>query len=178
MDKIDYLVNNAGVLLPVSSTIRYTPDKHELHYGVNFLGHYLLVHYLWPKLIKSPHFRIVNTSSITHSKIEGFFQDVTFDIDNMNFEDVKYTRSLAYSRSKLYVNMATHAYAEKAGSQGQAVSVHPGVARTPLVDNSLNWFNKMTYFLFYYFAKNSEQASHTTMYALLSDKLINGGYYA
>lgn len=96
----------------------------------------------------------------------------------MNFEDVKYTRSLAYGRSKLYINLATHAYAEKAGSRGKSVSVHPGVARTPLLNNSLDWFTNMTYFFCYYFMKNSEQASHTTMHALLSDKLINGGYYA
>jgi NAD(P)-dependent dehydrogenase (short-subunit alcohol dehydrogenase family) len=45
-----------------------TKSGHEMHYGINYLGHFLLTYLLWNKLNKSKFFRIINTSSITHKR--------------------------------------------------------------------------------------------------------------
>lgn len=45
---------------------RVTKDGFEMQYGINHLGHFLLTHLLWPKLVKSDFFRVINISSKAH----------------------------------------------------------------------------------------------------------------
>ena len=63
-DRIDLLINNAGVMLTPKST---TKDGFELQFGTNHLGHFaftglLLDRVCWP----SPGSRVVTVSSIGH----------------------------------------------------------------------------------------------------------------
>lgn len=52
----------------------------------------------------------------------------------MNFEKYKYSPTLAYSRSKIYNNLFTHALTERIPeNKGMAFSLHPGVVRTELI---------------------------------------------
>lgn len=84
-----------------------------MQYGVNHLGHFYLTYLLWDKLKKSPFFRIINVSSLAHKKLFGFFGTPAPNFDDMNFEKNNYSPTLAYSRSKLYNNLFTHALAER-----------------------------------------------------------------
>ena len=76
-EKIDFLVNNAGVM-GISSR-KLTEEGAEMHWAVNHLGHFYLTYLLWNKLIKSTSFRIVNVSSRGHRWYIGFFQTVSLD---------------------------------------------------------------------------------------------------
>jgi NAD(P)-dependent dehydrogenase (short-subunit alcohol dehydrogenase family) len=82
-----------------------------MQYGINYLGHFYLTHLLWPKLNKSNFFRVINLSSIAHKKHIGFFGIIKLDFSDMNFDKNKYSPSLAYSRSKLYLSLFANALA-------------------------------------------------------------------
>lgn len=80
-----------------------------MQYGVNHMGHFYLTYLLYPKLIKSDYFKIVNVSALAHKMEIGNFQRPDINFDDMNFEKTKYSPTLAYSRSKIYNNLFTHA---------------------------------------------------------------------
>ncbi|KAF2898674.1 hypothetical protein ILUMI_07508 [Ignelater luminosus] len=64
-DRVDLLVNNAGVMMcPESRTV----DGYETQFATNHLGHFLLTLLLMPKIIKSTPARIVNVSSLGHTR--------------------------------------------------------------------------------------------------------------
>lgn len=107
-EKVDYLVNGAGIM---GIERRLNRMGFEGHYAVNYLGHFYLTHLLWKTLIKSDFFRIVNSSSITHERISGFLGRTTIDLDDINFEKGRYSPTLSYARSKLYNNLFTHGLA-------------------------------------------------------------------
>ena len=108
-----------------------TKQGHEIQWGVNHLGHFYLTYLLWEKLKKAEFFRIVNVSSLAHRKMSGFLKSPSLNFDDMNYEKEKYNSSEAYSRSKLYNVLFTHALAERIDkSRGLVLSIHPGVVRT------------------------------------------------
>jgi len=51
-DRIDALINNAGVAVPLLINER-TKENFEMNFGVNHLGHFLLTHLLLKKLKQS-----------------------------------------------------------------------------------------------------------------------------
>lgn len=59
---VDCLIENAGVALPGE---HYTDDGFEIHFGVNYLGHFSLVNHL-STLLKNNKSRIVIVSSSKH----------------------------------------------------------------------------------------------------------------
>ena len=73
-DRIDALVNNAGVLLRDRQVSR---DGHELHFAVNYLSGFLLTRTLLPTIVASAPSRIVNVASGAQSPID--FDDVMLE---------------------------------------------------------------------------------------------------
>ncbi len=63
---IDTLVLNAGLQYAGASEPRRTAQGHELSFGVNHLGHFLLAHQLWPLLAAGRSPRLVVTASEVH----------------------------------------------------------------------------------------------------------------
>ena len=73
-DRIDVLVNNAGIWL---RDRQVSKDGHEMHFAVNYLAGFLLTRSLLPKIIASAPSRIVNVSSLAAAPID--FSDVMLE---------------------------------------------------------------------------------------------------
>ena len=112
-DRLDVLVNNAGVLLRERQVSR---DGHELQFAVNYLAGFLLTRLLLPLLVASAPSRIVNVASAGQSPID--------------FADVMLTRHYdggrAYTQSKLAQIMFTFDLARELDGSGVTVNcLHP-----------------------------------------------------
>ncbi|MER5364597.1 oxidoreductase [Streptomyces sp. NPDC002722] len=123
-DRIDLLINNAGVMaLPYGTTA----DGFERQFGVNHLGHFALTGLLLPRLLDTPGARVVTVSSGMHA-----LSDI--DMGDLNGER-NYRRWIAYGRSKTANLLFVHELAgrlTKAGSRLVAAAAHPGYAATNL----------------------------------------------
>ncbi|MET8167509.1 oxidoreductase [Streptomyces sp. NPDC005329] len=127
-DRLDLLVNNAGVMAMPYGT---TADGFETQFGVNHLGHFALTGLLLPALLatrgRSPEARIVTVSSMAH--LLG-----NIDPDDLNSER-RYRRWIAYGRTKTANLLFTHELARRltaAGAEAIAAAAHPGYAATNL----------------------------------------------
>lgn len=87
------LVNNAGVML---CPLEYTKDGHEMHFGTNHLGHFLLTELMLPNLKASAPSRIVNLSSAAYAL--PYTEGIRFD--DLKGEEY-YSKLYAYGQSKL-----------------------------------------------------------------------------
>lgn len=123
-DRLDLLVNNAGVMaLPYGTTV----DGFETQFGVNHLGHFALTGLLLPVLLDTPGARVVTVSSTAHTL-------ANIDIADLNSEH-RYHRWLAYARSKTANLLFTHELARRLAAHGSdvvAAAAHPGYAATNL----------------------------------------------
>ncbi|WP_369169189.1 oxidoreductase [Streptomyces sp. R28] len=123
-DRLDLLVNNAGVMaLPYGTTA----DGFETQFGVNHLGHFALTGLLLPALLGTPGARVVTLASSLHAMSN-------IDIDDLNSER-RYRRWVAYGRSKTANLLFTHELARRLAVRGAdvvAAAAHPGYADTNL----------------------------------------------
>merc|ERR1711997_261161 len=124
LEKIDILINNAGVMMcPLSRT----EEGFEMQIGTNHFGHFYLTNLLLPLIKKAaPGARIVNVSSLAHKKAKIYWDDV-------NWEKTPYESSKAYGQSKLANILFTRELAERLEGSGVTVyCLHPGVIATEL----------------------------------------------
>jgi NAD(P)-dependent dehydrogenase (short-subunit alcohol dehydrogenase family) len=117
----DVIIANAGVMgVPKSQTV----DGFETQFGVNHLGHFLLVNRL-AALLK-PGSRLVNLASAGHR-----FSDI--DLDDPNFQHAPYSEFGAYGASKTANVLFTVAFDRRHKAAGvRATAVHPGAVETEL----------------------------------------------
>ncbi|KAM4601798.1 polyprenol dehydrogenase isoform 2-T3 [Polymixia lowei] len=125
------LVNNAGVMLVPE---RRTEDGFELHFGLNYLGHFLLTNLLLDVLKKSGEpgrcSRVVSVASATH-------YGGVLDMDDLQSRTC-YSTHGAYSQSKLALVLFTYRLQEKLTDGGfpvTAYAVDPGMVDTLLYNN-------------------------------------------
>jgi NAD(P)-dependent dehydrogenase (short-subunit alcohol dehydrogenase family) len=92
-------------------------------------------------------------------------QATSLNFNDMDFQKTKYSAVLAYSRSKLYNNLFTHALAQKIPvNKGIVVSLHPGVVRTRLTRySSLDTIIKVLYPLYAIFTKSPKKGAQTAL---------------
>ncbi|MBV7266021.1 SDR family NAD(P)-dependent oxidoreductase [Erythrobacter ani] len=122
-DKIDLLINNAGVMACPKST---TADGFETQFGTNHLGHFLLTKELMPLIEKGTAKRIVNLSSRGHH-----FAPVS--LGDPNFETTSYDPWVAYGQSKTANILFTVGLEQRFSDKGiHAYAVHPGGIQTNL----------------------------------------------
>jgi NAD(P)-dependent dehydrogenase (short-subunit alcohol dehydrogenase family) len=123
-DRIDLLVNNAGVMWTPKSV---TSDGFELQFGTNHLGHYAFTGLLLDRLLPVAGSRIVTVSSIGHR----ILADIHFD--DLQWEH-SYNRVAAYGQAKLANLLFTYELQRRLASHGTtiAAAAHPGGSSTEL----------------------------------------------
>ncbi|HKA19321.1 MAG TPA: SDR family oxidoreductase [Blastocatellia bacterium] len=121
-DRLDVLVNNAGVVLREQSM---TEDGLESTFAINHLGYFLLTNLLLDLLIKSAPSRIVNVASAAHK----------FGNLDVNAWPTgrQYSTFGAYANSKLANILFTRELAQRlTGTRVTANCLHPGGVGTNL----------------------------------------------
>lgn len=164
-DKLDILINNAGVMIPPYSK---TKDGFELQFGTNHLGHFALTLQLLDLIKKTPDSRIVNVSSGAHK-----FGNINFD--DLNWESRKYKPMRSYGDSKIANLYFTSELAKRInGGENNVMvtSAHPGWTATDLQRHS-----GLFEFLNPYFAMSIEQGSLPTLRAATDLNAQNGDYF-
>ncbi|MDJ0832074.1 MAG: SDR family NAD(P)-dependent oxidoreductase [Gammaproteobacteria bacterium] len=111
-DKLDVLINNAGVLKVADAKTR---DGLDVRFAVNTIAPYLLTQLLLPIIDSSG--RIINLSSAAQAPV-----NLEAMVKFMLMDDMA-----AYSQSKLAITMWSFAMAEKLGDAGPTVvAINPG----------------------------------------------------
>lgn len=122
-EPFDVVVCNAGVMaIPEGKT----EDGFETQFGVNHLGHFLLVNLIAPLLRSGS--RVIVLSSMAHRQAD-------IDLDDPNFERKPYDPWVSYGASKTANVLFAVELDKRLQSRGiRAASVHPGV----ITDTSLS----------------------------------------
>ena len=130
-ERIDLLINNAGVMYPPKST---TKDGFELQFGTNHLGHFAFTGLLLDRLLPVAGSRVVTVSSIGH-RIRA---DIHFD--DLQWEH-SYNRVAAYGQAKLANLMFTYELQRRLAPHGTtiATAAHPGGSNTELMRHLPGW---------------------------------------
>lgn len=168
--RIDVLLNNAGVMAPPHTL---TEDGFEMQLAVNHLAHFLLTSRLFP-LLKAAHGRVVNVASIAHKRGEIRFDDL--------MGKKNYSKWDAYSQSKLANLLFTRRLAQLAKGEVQVIAVHPGVAKTNLINTMLSSMKLgslkgISDVLVSPFMISTEAGAESLVYASSSNDAVSGGYY-
>jgi NAD(P)-dependent dehydrogenase (short-subunit alcohol dehydrogenase family) len=126
-DRIDLLINNAGVMYTPKST---TKDGFELQFGTNHLGHFALTGLLLDRLLPVDGSRVVTVSSMGH-RIRA-----AIHFDDLQWER-RYSRVGAYGQSKLANLLFTYELQRRLAPRGTtiAAAAHPGGSNTELMRN-------------------------------------------
>jgi NAD(P)-dependent dehydrogenase (short-subunit alcohol dehydrogenase family) len=123
VDRLDVLVNNAGVYLRQRAT---TVDGIEATFQINHVAPFLLTELLLPLLRASAPSRILNVSSVAH-------QSAHLDLAKLEGNG-RWDAYGAYALSKLGNILFTYELAERlAGTGVTANCLHPGVVDTKLL---------------------------------------------
>jgi NAD(P)-dependent dehydrogenase (short-subunit alcohol dehydrogenase family) len=133
-ERLDVLINNAGVLL---SERELSVDGIELSFATNVLGPFLLTTLLIPFLKASAPSRVINVSS-------GGMYAQRLDVGDLQFERKAFNGVIAYAQAKRAQVILTELWAEKLAGTGITVNaMHPGWADTPGVRTSIPTFHRL-----------------------------------
>lgn len=168
-DKLDVLINNAGLVL---SKRKVTALGYEKTFAVNHLGHFLLTNLLLDILIKSAPSRIINVSSGVHYSA------------NINFDDInlssRYRGYRAYANSKLANLLFTYELARKLEGTGVTVNaLHPGFVRSNFGRRGRKLYQRIFFDVARSFAKSVEKGAKTSIYLASSPEVkdVTGKYF-
>ncbi|CRK60773.1 probable oxidoreductase/Short-chain dehydrogenase [Alloactinosynnema sp. L-07] len=124
VDRIDLLINNAGVMMPPRSL---SAQGYELQFAVNHLGHFALTALLLDVLKEGIDPRVVTVSSYLHKRGRMHFDDL--------HGEHKYSKTGYYAQSKLanvVFGLELHRRLRANGFGVASVLAHPGSAATNL----------------------------------------------
>ncbi len=165
VERIDLLINNAGVMMPPLSR---TAQGFELQLGVNHLGHFALTGLLLERIVATPGARIVNVSSQAH-------RTGKMDFDDLNWETRKYAKVASYGQSKLANLLFTFELQRKLealGADTKVTAAHPGWTGTNLQQHVklFEWMNAL-------FAMAPWKGALPTLRAAIDPEAQSGDYY-
>jgi retinol dehydrogenase-12 len=175
------LICNAGVWVPMDQQ-RKTQDGYELHFGVNHLGHFLLIQELLPVLKKSEDSRVVLVSSSLskHGKVN--MERKEFVYDGRMQSEKSYAPS-GYCDSKLMNALTARQLAKelKDFKNVTAYAVCPGFCKSQLGRhiNMPSYKRVITGSMMRLFQRSAVQGAQNIVFSTVTDKdeLVNGGFY-
>ena len=167
-DRIDLLINNAGVMWTPKST---TKDGFELQFGTNHLGHFAFTGLLLDRLLPVAGSRVVTVSSIGH-RIRA---DIHFD--DLQWER-NYSRVGAYGQAKLANLLFTYELQRRLAPRGTtiAAAAHPGGSRTELTRNLPPLLARITPVIEPLF-QGADMGALPTLRAATDPGVLGGQYY-
>lgn len=164
LDRIDTLVNNAGVMYIPKLTL--TKNGLETQVGINHFGHFALTVGLLDKLEKSDDPRVITVSSIVA-------YGTKFNYDNINSQH-RYSKHGAYHTSKLCNLLFAHELGRR-NKWLKSIMVHPGVAHTGIARH-MGYFPQ--YFLNTAFkmiaGQTAEEGALPIIYAAITEEMKTG----
>ncbi|MFD3464648.1 oxidoreductase [Nocardia fluminea] len=153
--EFDVLINNAGLMnIPFSRTA----DGFETQFGVNHLGHFALTGLLLDRVRD----RVISIASIAHKQTPKLW------IDDLNYENRRYQRNLAYAQAKLANLMFGRELQRRlteAGSAKKSYAVHPGVSATDLFARTETPLDKISKPFIKLIGHPPRKAAHSTLFA-------------
>lgn len=127
--ELEALVLNAGIM---AAPLERTTQGHELHFGINHLGHFLLADALTPAL-RASRGRVVSVSSLL-----CMIGELALDLNDLDWNARTYDKWYAYGASKAQNVLFADEFARREGANGiVANSLHPGIVTTNLVRYSV-----------------------------------------
>ncbi|WP_436493053.1 oxidoreductase [Actinokineospora sp. HUAS TT18] len=135
VDRVDLLINNAGVMMPPRSL---SAQGYELQFAVNHLGHFALTALLLDVLKEGTDPRVVTVSSYLHKRGRVHFDDL--------HGEHKYSKTGYYAQSKLanvVFGLELHRRLRANGFGVSSVLAHPGYAATNLQSSGPSGVTKL-----------------------------------
>lgn len=168
-DKIDLLINNAGVMTTPKGS---TKDGFELQFGTNHLGHFALTGLLLDALLDVEGARIVTVSSNGH-KLGG-----AIHFDDLQWER-SYSRMGAYSQSKLANLLFTYELQRRLAPRGKTIAVasHPGTSNTELARNLPSALQPAVSAVTGLLAQSAADGALPSLRAATDPSVLGGQYY-
>lgn len=123
-EPVDVLVNNAGVSV---QQLQRTVDGHEVQFGVNHLGHFLVTTLLLPQITG----RVVTVASQAERMAR-------LELDDVDWRRRPFNGSKAYADSKLanlLFTLELDRRLRESGSEVRALAAHPGLVVTAIYDH-------------------------------------------
>jgi NAD(P)-dependent dehydrogenase (short-subunit alcohol dehydrogenase family) len=161
VDGVDVLINNAGVLgMPLTRTA----DGFEAHMGTNYLGHFALTCLLGDR-IKD---RVISVVSSAYALSR-------LHLDDLNWNNRKYSKWSAYGESKLAVMLFSHELTRRGV---RTYLTDPGATDTDITRDTsgvLPWIREHTFRRFP--AHSAATGARSTLQAVTTD-LPSGSYLA
>ena len=158
-DRLDVLLNNAGAMW---GRREKTAQGHEMTFGVNHLGYFVMTKTFLPMLKATEGSRIINTSSEAHRM-------ANLELKNPNLENKYYSQWRTYGNSKLCNILFTRELARKLEGTGITTHCfHPGVVRTRFGSGSRGPM-RLFWPLFRPFMINSVKGASTGLHLALSE---------
>lgn len=164
-DKLDLLINNAGVMIPPYSK---TADGFEIQFGTNHLGHFALTALLFDLIKNTNNSRVVNVSSGAHKLGNINFND-------LNWEKRKYNAWKAYGDSKIANLYFTYELCRRLQNKKlntKTTAAHPGWTSTELMR-----YSTIPKFLEKFFAMKPEKGALSILRAATDENAENGDFF-
>lgn len=174
IDRVDTLVNNAGVMAP--PTRFETADGFELQLGSDYLGPFALTELLLPVLLAAESPRVVTMSSIVA-------QIGRIHLDDLNGDRRRYVPFREYGQAKLadlLLSLHLARISDERGWSLRSIAAHPGYTRTNLQTAGANLGREVqrepsTRAPFY--TQDVQQGTEPLLFAIADPAAQNGEYY-
>lgn len=171
IEKIDILLNNAGLMLPQYATTR---EGIEMTVGVSHFGHFLLTTTLLHLLLATNESRVVMVSSESHRFPRKL------DFDNFPMNETTFKMWSAYGQAKLCNLLFANELQRRYGDKGlTACSIHPGNAVTTNIGHD-SFLTSLGIKLISPFTKSPNQGAATSVFcaAYETKENIAGKYFS